>query len=89
MSVQQVIDLGQRTLQLIVLISMPVLAASLLVGLLVSLFQAVTSIQEATLTLVPKLVAAFVALVVCMPWMADLLVRFAAELFGNLGQYAR
>lgn len=89
MSVQQVIDLGQRTLQLIVLISMPVLAASLLVGLLVSLFQAVTSIQEATLTLVPKLVAAFVALVVCMPWMADLLVRFATELFGNLGQYAR
>jgi flagellar biosynthetic protein FliQ len=89
MTMQQVIDLGQRALQLIVLLSAPVLLAGMLTGLAVSLFQAVTSIQEATLTFVPKLLAVFVALVLCMPWMMDLVVRFAAELFGNLGHFAR
>jgi flagellar biosynthesis protein FliQ len=89
MTVQQVIDLGQRALQLIVMLSAPVLLAGMVTGLAVSLFQAVTSIQEATLTFVPKLLAVFVALVLCMPWMTDLVVRFAVELFGNLGQYAR
>jgi flagellar biosynthetic protein FliQ len=89
MTMQQVIDLGQRALQLIVLLSAPVLVAGMLTGLVVSLFQAVTSIQEATLTFVPKLLAVFVALVVCMPWMMDLVVRFAVDLFANLGQFAR
>ena len=89
MSLQLVIDLGQRALQLIVMLSAPVLLAGLITGLAVSLFQAVTSIQEATLTFVPKLIAAFVALVVCMPWMADLAVRFAVDLFGNLGQFVQ
>jgi flagellar biosynthetic protein FliQ len=89
MTVQQVIDLGQRALQLIVMLSAPVLLAGMVTGLAVSLFQAVTSIQEATLTFVPKLLAVFVALVLCIPWMTDLVVRFAVDLFGNLGQYAR
>ncbi len=89
MTVQQIIDLGQRSLQLIVLLSAPVLIAGMLTGLAVSLFQAVTSIQEATLTFVPKLLAVFVALVVCMPWMMELAIRFAVDLFGNLGQFAR
>lgn len=89
MTMQQVVDLGQRALQLIVLLSAPVLLAGMLMGLAVSLFQAVTSIQEATLTFVPKLLAVFVALVVCMPWMMELAVRFAADLFANLGQFAR
>lgn len=89
MTVQQIIDLGQRALQLIVLLSAPVLVAGMLTGLAVSLFQAVTSIQEATLTFVPKLLAVFVALVVCMPWMMELAIRFAVDLFGNLGQFAR
>lgn len=89
MTVQQVVDLGQQALQLAVLLSAPLLLAGLVVGLGVSLFQAVTSIQEATLTFVPKLIAVFVALLFCLPWMADLSVRFAAQLFGNLGGFAR
>jgi flagellar biosynthesis protein FliQ len=89
MSIQLVIDLGQRALLLIVMLSAPVLLAGLVTGLAVSVFQAVTSIQEATLTFVPKLIAVFVAMVVCMPWMAELAVRFTVELFGNLGQYAQ
>lgn len=89
MSPQLVIDLGQRALQVIVLLSAPVLLAGMLTGLAVSLFQALTSIQEATLTFVPKLLAAFLALLLCMPWMMDILIRFAVELFGGLGQFAR
>ena len=89
MSIQLVIDLGQRALLLIVMLSAPMLLAGLVTGLAVSVFQAVTSIQEATLTFVPKLIAVFVAMVVCMPWMAELAVRFTVELFGNLGQYAQ
>jgi flagellar biosynthetic protein FliQ len=89
MTPQQVIDLGQRAIQVILFLSAPVLLTGMVVGLSVSLFQAVTSIQEATLTFVPKLVAVFVALLFCMPWMMDLMVRFTVELFGSLGQYAR
>lgn len=89
MTPQQVMDLGQRSLQMIVLLSAPVLIIGMLTGLAVSLFQAVTSIQEATLTFVPKLLAVFVTLLFCMPWMIDLLVRFAIDLLGGLGQYAR
>jgi flagellar biosynthesis protein FliQ len=89
MTMEQVVDLGQRALQLTVMLSAPVLVAGMLTGLAVSLFQAVTSIQEATLTFVPKLIVVFAALVVCMPWMMDLAVRFAMDLFGNLGQFAR
>lgn len=89
MTPQQVIDLGQRCIQVILFLSAPVLLAGTVVGLAVSLFQAVTSIQEATLTFVPKLVAVFLALLFCMPWMMDLMLQFSVELFGNLGQYAR
>lgn len=89
MTQQMVIDLAQRSLQLIVLLCAPVLLTGMAAGLAVSLFQAVTSIQEMTLTFVPKLVAVFVTLLVCLPWMMDLAVRFATELFGGLGQYAR
>jgi len=88
-SPQNVFDLGQRALQMILLLCGPALLVGMLTGLAVSLFQAVTSIQEATLTFVPKLVAIFAVLLLCAPWMMDLLLRFAIELFGNLGQYAR
>jgi flagellar biosynthetic protein FliQ len=89
MTMEQVVDLGQRALQLTVMLSAPVLVAGMLTGLAVSLFQAVTSIQEATLTFVPKLIVVSAALVVRMPWMMDLAVRFAMDLFGKLGQFAR
>jgi len=89
MTPQLVTDLAQRVMQMVLLLSAPILVVSMVTGLVVSLFQAVTSIQEATLTFVPKLVAAFAALFLCMPWMMDLLLRFAVELFGNLGQFAR
>ena len=89
MTAEQVVGLGQRALETIVLLSAPILGVGLVTGLAISLFQAVTSIQEATLTFVPKLLAVFVVLLFCMPWMIDLLVGFSTDLFGNLGRYAR
>ena len=84
-----VIDLVQRTLQVTLALAGPILLAGMLVGLVVSLVQAVTSIQEATLTFLPKMAAAGVVLLLALPWMLDVAVRFAAGIFGGLGQFAR
>lgn len=89
MNTQVVLDLGSQALQLILLLSAPVLAAGLIIGLLVSIFQAVTSIQEATLAFVPKIVVVFVALILFLPWMMKTMLSFTASLLINLPLYGR
>jgi flagellar biosynthetic protein FliQ len=69
------------------LIAAPLLAVTLTVGLLVSVVQVVTQIQEASLTFIPKIVAAVVVLVVCGPWMLKRLVGFSANLIANIPLY--
>jgi flagellar biosynthesis protein FliQ len=69
------------------LISAPLLGLTLLVGLLVSIFQAVTQVQEMSLTFVPKLLVAAVTLVVFGPWMLRKLLLFASTLIGNIPAY--
>jgi len=69
------------------LISAPLLAATLVVGLLVSVIQVVTQVQEASLTFIPKVIAAVVVMVVCGPWMLKRLVGYAASLIGNIPTY--
>ena len=71
-----VIDVGRQGVQVALMVSMPILAVSLLVGVLVSIFQAVTQIQEQTLTFVPKLVAVGVALAIMGGWMLTTLVSY-------------
>ena len=78
--------LGREALLLMVLASLPPIGASLLVGFLASLFQAATQLQEQTLSVVPKLVAAVLALVIAAPWIAGQLVRFTLQLFNVLGE---
>lgn len=77
---EQLFSMGQEALLLMVLISLPPLAASLLVGVLSSLFQAATQLQEQTLSVVPRLAAAAVSLILFGPWIAQRLVSFAARL---------
>lgn len=67
--------------------SAPMLICGLVVGVLVSIFQAVTSIQEQTLAFVPKIVAIFAALLVFGTWIINILVQFTSNLFTNMGQY--
>lgn len=79
MDAQLVFDLGHRGLMMLLLISAPVLITSLVVGLVVSVFQAATQINEATLTFVPKVVAAVAVLAVAGPWMLTMLVDYLRQ----------
>ena len=76
MTSQLVLTMGREALTLLLMIAMPVLGAVMAVGLLVSIFQAVTQIHEATLAFVPKLVAARVVFAVAGPWMISTLVDY-------------
>lgn len=69
------------------LISAPLLAVTLAVGLLISVIQVVTQVQEASLTFIPKVIAAVVVLVLCGPWMLKRLVGFATTLIANIPSY--
>jgi flagellar biosynthetic protein FliQ len=89
MNPQVVLDLGSQALQLILLLSAPILVAGLIIGLLVSIFQAVTSIQEATLAFVPKIIVVFVALILFLPWMMKTMLSFTTSLLINLPLYGR
>lgn len=76
MDAQAVLTIGQEALLLLLMVSAPVLGAALLVGLVVSLFQAVTQIHEATLAFVPKLIAVVAVLAIAGPWMLTVLVEY-------------
>ncbi len=76
MNAQTVLTLGQEALLMLLMVSAPVLGTALVVGLLVSLFQAVTQIHEATLAFVPKLLAVIAVFAVAGPWMLTMLVEY-------------
>ena len=80
----QAMDLARHSILIAMQLSMPILLLSLVVGVIVSLFQAVTQIQEQTLTFVPKIIVLVVALVVLGPWMLHTIVGFASGLFASL-----
>ena len=74
------VDLAREMLIIALKIAAPILAAGVLVGLIVSIFQSVTSIQDQTVTFVPKIVVMLVVAIVLLPWIASRLVEYAAEL---------
>ena len=78
-----VIRIGQEGLLLVLIISAPPVVLSLLVGLLISLFQATTQIQEQTLTFVPKMIVVYTTLALVGSWMMATLVRFAHSIINN------
>ncbi len=84
-----VTEIGRQALETMMLVSAPMLGLSLVVGLLVSLFQAMTQINEATLSFVPKILAIFVATLLFFPWMLSTLIAFTTNLLGNIPQYVR
>ncbi|WP_018084760.1 flagellar biosynthesis protein FliQ [Desulfurispora thermophila] len=84
-----VIKLIRDAFYMVLLISLPPLAAGMLVGLVVSILQAATQVQEQSLSFVPKLVAVFITLAVLTPWIIHVTVRYAAEIFRQLPQVAR
>jgi len=79
-----VINYGKEALEMILMLSMPMLVVALVVGVAISLFQAVTQIQEMTLTFVPKIIAVFIAMVVAAPWMVEALVSYTRRIFESI-----
>ncbi len=89
MTPEFVVSIGKGTIEVALMLSVPILLCGMAVGLTVSIFQAVTQIQEMTLTFVPKIIAVFVALLVFSAWMLQTILRFTAEIFTNLPSYIR
>lgn len=89
MDQSQIIAIGARAMWVAMELSLPVLAASLIVGLLVSVFQAVTQLQEPTLTFIPKILAVVVVIVFAGPWMLNTLLDYTHELFGLMEEVGR
>lgn len=89
MTADVAIDLFRRTLTTALLLSGPMLVTGLIVGLLISIFQAATQIHEMTVSFVPKIVLVVAVLVVLLPWMTGVMLEFSASLLGNLGRYGR
>ncbi|MBQ9123274.1 MAG: flagellar biosynthesis protein FliQ [Lachnospiraceae bacterium] len=87
MTTDAVVEIASEALFLIIKVSLPVLLVSLIVGLLISIFQAVTSIQEQTLTFVPKIICVFLALIVFGQWMLTSMVEFSTELWLSFSDY--
>ncbi|MBP7765361.1 MAG: flagellar biosynthesis protein FliQ [Deltaproteobacteria bacterium] len=89
MTPDAIVGLMAETIKVTLLVAAPMLIVGLVVGVLISLFQAVTQIQEMTLVFVPKIVAVLVTLVAALPWMIGMLINFTQNLFVNIPLYAR
>ena len=87
MTVDNVVEITRTTLYTIILTSAPMLLISLIIGLMVSIFQTVTSIQEQTLTFVPKLLAIFLILMVGGGWMLNNMITFMVNLWSDFSVY--
>ena len=83
----QVLDIAKDAIYYIIICSAPVLIISLVVGLVISIFQTVTSIQEQTLTFVPKIIAIFLVMMLCGSWMLDTMSGFMTDLWSKFSYY--
>ena len=84
-----IIKLGQDALRTTALLAGPILIATLVIGLAVSIFQALTQINEATLTFSPKMLVVAIVLVIAGPWMLDLMTTYTTNLFENIATFVR
>jgi flagellar biosynthesis protein FliQ len=84
MDQSQIMEIGARAMWVTLQVSLPILGVSLVVGLLVSIFQAVTQLQEPTLTFIPKILAVVVVIVVAGPWMMNTMLGFTIDLWAGI-----
>jgi len=89
MTVDFIVPIIRQSLITVLMASSPVLITGLVVGLTVSIFQAVSQVHEMTLTFIPKIVAIFLALMIFGPWIIRTVLEFAVNIFANLPEYAR
>jgi flagellar biosynthetic protein FliQ len=84
MTPEFVIDIGRKAVQTVLLVSAPMLLSGLIIGLVVSIFQAATQINEQTMTFVPKIVAVLLALLLFGPWIMNIILPFATGIFKDI-----
>lgn len=89
MGIEEVTAVSSEALYLVIKVAAPILLVSLVVGLIISIFQTVTSIQEQTLTFVPKIIAVFFALIVLGHWMLNEMTQFMIRLWSDFSLYIR
>jgi flagellar biosynthetic protein FliQ len=89
MSIEFVTSIGREALFLVLLLSAPLLGFALIVGVIISIFQAVTQIQEMTLTFVPKIIVTLLAIALFGPWILRILLNFTSSLLLNLPEYMK
>ncbi|MDI7741675.1 flagellar biosynthesis protein FliQ [Lysinibacillus fusiformis] len=87
MTQEMVIAIAERAIWIVLIVSGPLLLIALIVGLLVSIFQATTSIQEQTLAFVPKIIAVLVAIIFFGPWMISQMTSYVTDILNNLTRY--
>lgn len=89
MTPEFVTGIGKETIEVILMVSAPVLIAGMTVGLVISIIQAVTQIQEMTLSFVPKIIAVFLVLLALAPWMMEVMIKYTSNIFTNIPNYVR
>lgn len=89
MTPEMVTAIGRETVEVILMVSAPVLIAGMVVGLIISVFQAVTQIQEMTLSFVPKLIVVFAVLIGLSPWLMEVMITYTSGIFTNIPNYIK
>jgi len=89
MTVSMVMGTARSTIEVVLWASLPILGIGLIVGLIISVFQAVTQIQEMTLTFVPKIFVTFIALIIFGPWILNKLIQFTVTIFTSFPQWVK
>ncbi|NLB06372.1 MAG: flagellar biosynthesis protein FliQ [Desulfobulbaceae bacterium] len=89
MNPEQVIHVGRQAVETVLLTAAPMLIAAMVIGLLISIFQAATQINEQTMTFIPKIVAVFVTLLIFGPWIIELLVTFTTGILAQIATIGR
>ncbi len=84
MTPETVMNMGRHAMEVTLMISAPMLLTALVIGLVISIFQAATQINEATLSFIPKLVGIFLALIIAGPWMLTVMLDYMREVFTSL-----
>jgi flagellar biosynthetic protein FliQ len=84
MTPESVMDMGRQAMEVTLLVAAPMLLVALLIGLIVSIFQAATQINETTLSFIPKLIGIFAALVIAGPWMLSVMLDYMRHIFTSI-----
>ncbi|MCX8066028.1 MAG: flagellar biosynthesis protein FliQ [Candidatus Hydrogenedentes bacterium] len=83
------IEVGSKAIWITLIVSAPMLITGMLVGLIISIFQSVTQLQEITLTFVPKIIAVFLIFLITLPWISSTLIIFTQDLFNQIAVFTK